>query len=121
MCVGMPMPRFTYWPSSSSIATRAASCSLVSAMSCLPYGAAFDPLLGAVHGDDALHEHPGCVHECRVQLAGLDQLLDLGDRDAAGGGAEGVEVARGHPVDEVAVPVALPGADQREVRDDRLL
>src|SRR4051794_21340798 len=108
MSVGMPMPRLTYWPSSSSSATRAASCSLVSAMSArLPYGAAFDPLLGVADGDDPLHEPTGRVDLVGLELARLDEVLDLGDGDPSGGGTERVEVARGHPVHEIAVPVAL--------------
>ena len=42
----------------------------------------------------------------RVDLAGLDQLLDLGDRDPAGHGAQRVEVARRLVEHQVAVPVA---------------
>ena len=42
-----------------------------------------------------------------VELARLDELLDLGDRDPAGHGAQRVEVAGGLVEDEVAVPVAL--------------
>ena len=64
---------------------------------------------------------PGVWTCVRIELAGLDQLLDLGDRDAAGGRRHRVEVARGLAVDEVAEAVALPGRDQREVADDALL
>ena len=68
-----------------------------------------------------LHEDPGGVHVVGVQLAGLDEMLDLGDRHPAAHRGERVEVARGVAVDEVAVPVALPGPHQPEVGDDRLL
>ena len=68
-----------------------------------------------------LHEDAGGVDVVRVELAGLDELLDLGDRDPPAHRGERVEVARRVAVDEVAVPVALPGAHQPEVGDDRLL
>ena len=52
-----------------------------------------------------------------IELAGLDQLLDLGDRDPPGHRAERVEVARRRVEDEVAV--RSPAAThEREVRDD---
>ena len=58
---------------------------------------------------------PGVWIVVGIELARLDQLLDLGDRDAAGGGHHRIEVARGLAVDEVAVGVALPRLDEREV------
>ena len=64
---------------------------------------------------------PGSVDCVRIDLAGLDQVLDLGDGDSAGHGGERVEVAGRRVVDEVAVPVALRRADQREVGDDAAL
>ena len=61
---------------------------------------------------------PGRVDVVGVDLAGLDEILDLGDRDLAGGRHHRVEVARGLAVDEVALGVALPGVDEREVGDE---
>jgi hypothetical protein len=61
------------------------------------------------------------VHLFRPDLADVDQVLDLGDGDPARGRAQRVEVARALAVDEVAGAVALPGVDQCEVGDDRLL
>src|SRR3954452_13024486 len=70
--VGMPIPRFTYIPSRSSLAARAAICSLVSGMSVAPLAdrALLDRLLvgGALH--DPLHEDAGRVHLVRVELTG---------------------------------------------------
>ena len=54
-------------------------------------------------------------------VAGVDELLDLGDRDARGGGHHRVEVARGLSVDEVAEAVALPRFDDGEVGGERVL
>ena len=51
----------------------------------------------------------------------LDQLLDLGNRDLAGRRHVRIEVARRHPVDEVAGLVALPGLDQSHVGFQRPL
>src|SRR5690348_6443247 len=110
------MPRLTYCPSTSSSATRAASSSRLSTDR-PPLDALLD--VGGVH--HALHEHTGGVHQHRVQLAGLDELLDRRDRDPSGGGAQRVEVLRALLVDEVAVAVAVLGMHQGEVGDDRAL
>src|SRR3954453_9639105 len=89
--VGMPMPRLTYWPSSSSSATRAASSSRVSAMGsgllvagalgagllagrgrgCLglaagPGRAHLDLLALGAHDDDPVDEQAGKVHVLRA-------------------------------------------------------
>ena len=56
-----------------------------------------------------------------IDLARLDQVLDLGDRDLAGGRHHRIEVARGLAVDEVALGVALPGVHDREVGDEAAL
>jgi hypothetical protein len=56
-----------------------------------------------------------------VELADLDQLLDLDDRDLAGLGAQRVEVARGLAEHQVAPAVAAPRLDDREVAADRVL
>ena len=71
--------------------------------------------------DDALHVDTGGVHVVGVQLARLHEVLDLGDGDPPAHRGQRVEVARGVAVDEVAVPVALPGPDQAEVGDQGLL
>src|SRR5688572_2247185 len=95
--VGMPIPRLTYIPSRSSRAVRAAICSRVSGgMSGAPLadGALFDRLLEGRALDDPLHVDAGGVDLVRVQRPRLDQLFDLGDRDAPGRRHHGVEVAR---------------------------
>src|ERR1700756_2038868 len=114
------MPRLTYCPSTSSFATRAASCSLLSTVAPL-HGPPLDALLDARGVHDALHEDARCVHEHRVEVARLDELLDRGDRDPAGGRAQRVEVLRRLLVDEVAVPVAVLRVHEPEVAHDRLL
>ena len=53
-----------------------------------------------------------------VQVAGLDEFLDLGNGDASGLGTEGIEVLRRLLVDEVPVPVAVAGVHQGEVARD---
>ena len=65
--------------------------------------------------DDPLHEDAGRVDAVGIELAGLDQLLDFRDRDAAGAGHHRIEVARGLAIDEVALGVALPRLHQRQV------
>src|SRR5262249_1741997 len=115
------MPRLTYWPSCSSAAHRAASWNRVSAMSGLlprAHGALLHLLALGADLDDPLHEHARGVYVLGVDLARLDELFDLGDRDPAGHRAQRVEVARGLVVDEVAVPITHRGPHQREVAHD---
>src|SRR5690242_144708 len=107
------MPRLTYCPSTSSFATRAASSSRLSTDR-PPLDALLYP--GRVH--HALHEHTGRVDQHRVELTGLHELLDRGDRDPAGSGAQRVEVLGALLVDQVAVPVAVLRVHQREVGRD---
>ncbi|MNS76962.1 hypothetical protein D3C72_1105290 [compost metagenome] len=57
----------------------------------------------------------------RVQLTGLDDMLDLGDGDLACHGAHRVEVARGAAEHQVAGLVGLVGLDQRHVGGQRTL
>src|SRR5450631_476779 len=119
------MPRFTYCPSPSSRATRAASCSRerVTSGSC-PYGPALDPLGRSLVGgqrQDPLNEDPGQMDVVWIQLARLDEPLDLRDRHLTGHRGQRVEVACGLVEDQVAVPVADRRSDQGEVRLDRLL
>src|SRR4051812_11216835 len=97
--VGIPMPRLTYWPSSSSRATRAASWSRVrligvpfgglvagggrrgGAVGARAGGAVLDLLALRADDDHPVDEDPGQVHVLGPDLAGLDELLDLGDGD----------------------------------------
>jgi hypothetical protein len=68
-----------------------------------------------------VHVDAGQVHGVRVELAGLDELLDLGDGHPSGHRRERVEVAGRLVEHEVAVAVALPRPHQAEVGDDRAL
>src|SRR4051794_27491671 len=113
------MPRFTYDPSVSSEAARAAICSLDHAMSGLRSGrgtGSHGPLLDLLlrhlflgERHDPLHVHTGGVYVVRADLTRLDELLDLGDGHPAAHRGERVEVARRLPEHQVAVPVPLPG------------
>src|SRR4051812_48343837 len=67
-----------------------------------------------------LHEDPLRHDLIGIQRAGLDQMLDLRDRDASRGGHDGIEVARRAPIDQVAEPIALPRTHEREVGGQRL-
>src|SRR5262252_343861 len=112
--VGMPMPRFTYMPSRSSRAARWAIWSRFRAgISGAPLadGPLLDRFLEARSGDDALHVDAGRVDAVGLELAGLDQGLDLGDGDASRGRHHRVEVARGLSIDQVAEAIALPRLD----------
>ncbi len=70
---------------------------------------------------DAAHKHARGMHRGGIDLSGLDEMLNLSDRDPAGGGALRVEVGGRRAVHQVAVPVALPGMYQREVGADPTL
>src|SRR5262249_49695439 len=123
----MPIPRLTYSPSLSSAATRAANCVLVSGMSrplrrlVRTDSAAFDVLAPGADVDDPVHEHTRRVNLLGIQFAWLDKGFHLGDRDPSGHGREWVEVAGRRVVDEIPVPVAACGPDQREVGNDAVL
>src|ERR1700686_5345178 len=118
------MPRLTYRPSCSSCATRAASWVRVSATlsSSVPLarGHALDAFAGRPDRNDPLHVNPGQVDLLGIDLARLDELLDLGDGDLSGHRAERVELPRRLVEDEVAVPVADARAHQGEIADDPL-
>src|SRR3954447_141585 len=86
-----------------------------------PHGALLDRLLVARALEDALDVDRRQVDLIGVELADLDQLLDLGHRDLAGLRAQRVEVARGLLEDQVAPAVALPRLDDREVAAQRVL
>ncbi len=123
--VGIPMPRLTYWP---SVAASVRPSSGAGHSAILPVAAsivigAHRPLFsirfsGLGTCTTRCTKMPGVCTVGGVDLSGLDELLDLGDRDPAGRGTVRVEVGGGLPVDEVAVPVALPGVHQREVGAD---
>src|SRR5215475_2682402 len=87
----------------------------------LPNGTAFDALLADAHGNDPLNEDARQMDGVRIELAGLDEFLDLGNGDLASHGTERVEVAGALVEDKIAVRVALGCADQPEVADDALL
>ena len=64
---------------------------------------------------DVLHEDARRDDVIGIDRARLDEVLDLGDRDARRGRHHRVEVARRPAVHEVADAVALPGLHEREV------
>src|SRR5215831_15269587 len=68
--------------------------------------------------DDAVHEDAGRVDALGIELADLDELLDLRDGHLPRRRRHRVEVARRLPVHEVAEAVGLPRGDHREVPDD---
>src|SRR3974390_3139894 len=70
---------------------------------------------------DALHKDTGSVNLVGIEFAGFDQNFDLRNRDASAGGRVGIEVARGLAIDEVAVGIALPRFNERDVSADAAL
>src|ERR1700761_9236893 len=66
--------------------------------------------------EDALHVDAGSVDGVGIQFTGLDQVIDLRDGDASGGGDHGIEITRGSPVDQIALAIPLPCLHEGEVR-----
>lgn len=71
--------------------------------------------------DHPLHVNAGRMHLFGVDVSGFDEFFDLGDGDPTGGGGRVIEVLGTAAIDEIAVPVTLPGVYQREVGDDPAL
>src|ERR1700751_3754062 len=83
--------------------------------------AELDSLLADADFDDALDEDAGGVDVVGIELAGRNEMLDLGDRDFRSGCHHRVEVARGLAIDQVARGIALPGMDDSEVGEQTAL
>src|SRR5262245_20979110 len=115
----MPIPRFTVNPSRSSFTARRMmpSRSSTSGLPGLPRRAPLDALLSG-SDDETIHEDARRVDGLRVELAGLDELLDLREGDLPGRHRHRIEIPRRFPVNEIAQAVSLPGGDHREIPDD---
>ena len=86
--------------------------------------ALLDPLVGGLLGRQRTTrctKTPGVCTSLGSISPGSTRCSTSAIVDPAAHRGQRVEVARGVAVDEVAVPVALPGPDQPEVGDDRLL
>src|SRR5665213_2024376 len=97
----MPMPRLTYQPSGMSRAVRCAISVRVSGFQGRSIeGSAIVSLVsgsGCCVGnvDDAVHKDAGSDYFLRTELAQLDDVLSLHDRQLAGGGHHRIEVPAG--------------------------
>src|SRR5262245_7348275 len=118
----MPTPRLTYSPSLNSLATRFTIRSRLSIglrptaiRLRLSYRSFLDPLFVLLALQNVPHEDPRRDHVIGIDGAGFDELLHLGNRDAAGRRHDRVEVSRGSPIREIAHPIALPRAHESEV------
>src|SRR6185503_3492230 len=67
----------------------------------------FDSLGSIGPLEDPVHEDARRDHVVRIDLARLDQLLDLDERHVPRGRGHRVEVSRGHSVDEIPHRVAF--------------
>src|SRR6266545_2195128 len=111
--VGIPMPRFTKSPSFISATARRMIPSRLRAIRLppsafrLPNRAALDALLPR-RDNEAIDEDARGMNAFRVEIPGLDDLLDLRDRDPCRRDGHGIEVAGGLPVDEVSQAVPFP-------------
>src|SRR5688572_9691750 len=122
--LGMPIPRLTKSPGCRSAATRMAISSrgrrsLLFRLLAVPSRVMAAPLMFG--DDDAVDVDAGGRDHLRRDLAGLDQLIDLGDRDLCGHRHRRVEGAGGVSVEEVAELVCPQGFDEGEVGLDRTL
>src|SRR5579872_1177563 len=88
------------------------------ALAALAHGALLDALFIGVVMDNALHKDAGRVNLVGVDLTCRDEVLDFGDRDAAGGRHHRVEIARGLAKNEVTLGIRLPGVDDRKIGDE---
>ena len=76
----------------------------------------FDRFSGVRDMHDALHENARRDDLVGVDLARLDEMLDLGDRHLAGGRHHRIEIPRRLAIDEIAFGIGLPGMDERDDR-----
>ena len=81
----------------------------------------FDTLLVFLALDDAVDVDARHVDVVRIELTHGNQMLDLGHADLAAGGDHRIEVACGFAKQQIAVCVALPRLDDRQVGMDRFL
>src|SRR5258708_31617362 len=87
------------------------------ASSSLANGALLDLLVVGRAAEDAIDENARRVDVVGVELADLDQLLDLSDAYLRSRRHHRVEVPRRLAIDEVAGLVALPRLDEGQVAD----
>src|ERR1700689_5263521 len=80
--------------------------------------ALLDPLQGVWDVNDALNVNAGGDDVVAVDLARLDQMLNLGHRELSCGRHHRIEMSGGLPVDKIALRIALPGMHQRDVGDE---
>src|SRR5260370_11287231 len=71
--------------------------------------------------DQGLHVDPRRNDVVGIDIPRLHKMLDFGDGNFAGGGHHRIEVARGLAIDEVALGIADPGMDDREIGDEAAL
>src|SRR5690348_8019850 len=71
--------------------------------------------------DDAFHEDARRVDAVGLEIARVNELLDLGNRVPGRGRHHRVEVSRRLAIDEIAAAIAPPRLDEREVGMQRRL
>src|SRR5207244_6201865 len=91
------------WPTSSRLAHRTL----------------LDALFVPLSLQDVLHENSRRDDVIRIDRAGLDEALDLGDRHRGGGRHHRIEIARRPAIHEVAERIAFPRLHEREVGAQR--
>src|SRR5215469_18646525 len=87
----------------------------------LAHRALLDAFLKRLTVDDALYEDAWRVRTAGIERARLDQLFDFRDRDPRCGRHDRVKVAGRLAIEEVALPVGLPGMNDRKIRGEAAL
>ena len=68
-----------------------------------------------------LNVNPWRVDVVRIDCAGFDEFLDLGDRDSARSGSGRIEIAGTTPIHQVPEPITLVGVHESVIGHDRAL
>ena len=84
-------------------------------------GPLLDALLVARALQDVADENPRRDHVVRIDLAGLHQVLHLGDRHVGGRRHHRIEVPRRAPIQKITNAVAPPPLDKGEIGMERRL
>src|SRR4030088_3457935 len=85
------------------------------------HGALLDVLHRIRNVHNTFHEHARRDDVVGIDLAWLDQILDLGNGDLPGRGHHRIEIARGLAINEIALGISLPGMNDRKVGDQAAL
>jgi hypothetical protein len=87
----------------------------------VPYGAAFDPFLVVLAVNNSVHVNSRRYDRIRVEVPGIDDMLNLGYGNSPCRGHHRVEVTGGFPVDQITRRIAFPCFDKRKIGGESVL